>query len=192
LWRSEILTCFTLAFTPGGTKNSQDNLNFVPTDPNDCSNTFGSKDCTASTGWWLYNLEGTVVVSDDASKWTVKQTKNSIVYSGNTKDANGVLHSFSNTIPFTNAPDGPDAPGVLQQASGSTTIFWLDAPGRVSLGDDGNPIDSLTWVQNYTMNVCSTVLTPLCYTQSWYVKLVVNPGGLLSPTASIAALGSSN
>jgi hypothetical protein len=131
-------------------------------------------------------------VSDDASKWTVKQTKNSIVYSRNTKDANGVLHPFSNTLQFSNAPDGPDAPGRLQQASGSTTIFWIDAPGRNESGDDGNPIDSLTWVQNYTMNVCSTVLTSICSTQSWYVKLVVNPGGLLSPTASIAALGSSN
>ena len=181
----------TLTFTPGAVKNSQDHLSFLSNNSTNCSETLGPKDCNTGAEWWFYNLEGTVAVSDDASKWTVNQTKSSIVYSGNTKDANGVLHPFSNTLTFTNPLRRPRR-RIFAESSWSKTIFWIDAPGRRNLGDDGNPIDSLNWIQNYTMKVCSTVITSICSTQSWYVKLVVNSGGLLSPTASVAALGSPN
>lgn len=173
----------TLAFT--NPRNPQDMLKLVD-DGKNCSENLGPKACP-STGWYLYALEGSVIVNDDASKWTVKQTAGTLNYSGYSKDSNGALHSFSNSLP--GGPDGPDAPHFLQQNSGTKTIFWIDSPARRNIRDDGNNLDSITWVQNYSVKVCSLAVPSVCGGASWYVRLVVSPGGVLSPT-STAALGS--
>src|ERR1700681_4942339 len=56
-----------------GSKTSGDNLIFLKAQAV-CSETLGLKDCTPSTGYWTWNLEGEANVYDDASNWTVLVT----------------------------------------------------------------------------------------------------------------------
>lgn len=170
----------TLAFT--GSKNSQDGLSFM-LESGECSESLGPTTCAQ---WWYWNLEGSAVVTDDASKWTVQQTATTpISESGDTIDKSGNLHPFA--FQSGGGPDGPN-PEFLQTKSGTKTLFWIDAPGALYFGPDGNDIYDLNWDQDYSVKVCSTIVPSICGTASWYVKLRVTAGGILSPT-SLAGYG---
>ena len=124
-------------------------------------------------------------VSDDASKWTVQQSFTGRK-KGFWKDSSGVLHSFDVTL---NVPDDSPSSGFVQQPSGQKTIFWIDAPGHRYLLAAGEPIDSMTQVENFTSTVCSTTSSGTCVSRTWYFKLVVNPGSVLDTANSTAAYG---
>ncbi len=173
----------TIAFT--GLKSSGDNLSFG-NDSLDCSESLGLQNCP---GAWLWNIEGRGVVSDDASKWTVKQS-----YTGRAKgyykDSNGNLQSFDHTL--NHPDDGPD-PAFLQQPSGQTTAYWIDSPGAIKnfqVPPPPTPIDSMTEVENFTTKFCSKTVTNDCSPVEWYDKLVIDPGSQLDTSLSGAGYGS--
>jgi hypothetical protein len=165
-----------------GPKSSGDNL----TAPSyDCSQNLGLQSCI---GWWLYNIEAKGVVSDDASKWTVQQS-----YTGRAKgyykDSTGNLQSFDDSLNVPN--DGPDS-SFLQQPSGQNTIYFIDGPGYGHEYNNGDLIDSITQVQNFTDKYCSTTKSNDCYTITWFLKLVVDPGAKLDTAKTQAGLGSTS
>jgi len=53
----------------------------------------------------------------------------------------------------------------------------------------GQTNDSVTMVKNFTSHFCSTVVETACYTQQWYLKIVVAPGATLDVANSSAGLG---
>jgi hypothetical protein len=174
----------SLAFT--GLKNTTDNLKFSAGNSGICSEILGILFCP-NIGYLEWNLEVTAAVSDDASKWTIKQQFVSGTVSGNTIDATGTLHTFSQ--PQVATEDDPSSTFV-QNTSGTKNIFWLDSPGVTNTANSGQPIDSMTFIQNFSGQVCSTVLTTICSpTVTWYVKIIITPGGHLDTTNSTAALG---
>jgi hypothetical protein len=126
-------------------------------------------------------------VSDDASEWTVHQS-----YTGRSKgyykDSNGVLQSFDDSLNVSD--DGPSS-SFLQQPSGQEKIYWIDGPGY-RYTRSGYSIDSMTQVQNFTTQFCSTTTQNDCSSTNWYVKLVVKSGGVLDTTNSQANTGSAS
>ena len=94
------ISSVTLIFN--GTKNAQDQLSFIALGGS-CVEQLGPVACS---DFWQWNLEASVIVNDDASKWTVKQIILSSSTSGYTKDGNGTLHPFSGQE--TPGDDGPD------------------------------------------------------------------------------------
>jgi hypothetical protein len=158
----------------------------------DCSESLGRTDCTSSTGYWLWNLEGNAKVYDDASNWTVTVSLQ-YKYKGYYRDANNNLQPFS--CSESNPTDGPKA-GFLQQPSGQTSIFYLDGPGPYYGINPSNqcligssPIDSITDVFNFQVNFTDKTDSTLTRTVYYYVKIIVNPGGILDTTNSTAAYG---
>ncbi len=99
------------------------------------------------------------------------------------------MHPFDDPLNVSN--DNPNS-AFVQQTSGTTVIFWIDAPGHLYTYATNEPIDSLTQVQNFTSAICSTVNTALCFPVSWYLKLVVSPGAVLDTTNSQANFGSAS
>lgn len=173
----------TVHFT--GSKTTGDNLKFAGTPA--CSENLGLFNCTSS-GFWVWNVEIESDVTDDASKWTVKQSFTGRK-KGFWKDSTGVLHSFDQTLNVSN--DNPSS-SFVQQPTGKKVIFWIDAPGHGYNLATAQPIDSLTQVQNFTSTVCSTVTPSACYSQNWYLKLVIKPGKILDTANSKAAFGSAS
>jgi hypothetical protein len=174
----------SIAFT--GPKSAGDNLSFGAASPPDCTETLGPHSCPSI---WLWNIEGKGVVTDDASKWTVTQTK-TLAFKGYYKNSSGTLVSFTSNGPIGPAPD----PMVLQQPAGQTAIYFIDGPGGVNtdtVGGTAYPVDSLTLVQNFTTTFCSTS-TDDCTPINWYEKIVVDPGATLDLTQSIAATGTAS
>ena len=178
----------TMKFT--GNKSSGDNLSFLKSGT-DCSETLGANDCTSTTGYWVWNLEGTGVVNDDASQWTVAVTAN-WHYSGQYRDSNNNLHPFSCSV--GNTPDGPQ-PDYLQQPSGQKTIFFIDGPGPFHGTNPSNqcqfgssPVDSMTDVIDFQVTFTSKV-SSFVSTTKYFVKIVVAPGGKLDFTNTIAGMG---
>ena len=167
-----------------GSKSSGDNLTFSQAS-RECSENLGLQSCT---GFWLYNIEAKGLVSDDASGWTVQQS-----YTGRAKgyykDSTGTLHSFDDQLSSPN--DGPDS-SFLQQPSGQQTIYFIDGPGYGHEYSNGDLIDSLTQVQNFTDKYCSTTSTNDCFTITWFLKLVVDPGAQLDTSKTQAGLGSTS
>jgi hypothetical protein len=181
----------TITFSFNNSKNTQDALMFASASV--CSESLGPTNCS---DFWSLSFEGTVVVSDDASKWTVKQS----IVSGNSdfyaKDSSGTLHHA--TQPATPGSDGPTQPdgskGLLQNNPGSHNIFWLDSPGTPKTVTDNisgevDLIDSIIHTKNFTVSVCSTVYTSICATANWYIKVVVNPGRQFDRTNSTGGMG---
>jgi hypothetical protein len=170
-----------------GSKSSGENLSF-PSGTSCSQNLGGPLTCTSDTiPTWQWNVEVSAVVSDDASKWTVTQTIDSGRNKGNYTDSSAFDTSFSTACPPC---DGPQS-NVLQQPSGQTEIYYLDGPGPfiVVLGKN---VDSTTWAANFTSHFCSTTVSNTCYTQQWYVKIIVLPGALLDTTNSQAAVGTTS
>jgi hypothetical protein len=152
-----------------------------------CSQNLGLFNCTGP-GAWVWNVEIQANVSDDASKWTTRQSYTGRS-KGNWKDSSGVLHAFDDPL---NVPNDNPLSGFVQQTSGTTVIFWIDAPGHYYNYGTSGPIDSLTQVQNFTSTVCSTVNPNICSSKAWYLKLVVKPGAVLDATNSAAAFGTAS
>jgi len=152
-----------------------------------CSQNLGLFNCPGPATW-VWNVEIAANVSDDASKWTTKQSYTGRL-KGNWKDTQGTLHPFDDPLNVSN--DNPNS-AFVQQTSGTTVIFWIDAPGHLYTYATNEPIDSLTQVQNFTSAICSTVNTALCFPVSWYLKLVVSPGAVLDTTNSQANFGSAS
>jgi len=177
----------TLKFTGG--KSQGDNLKFLNSQ-NDCSESLGHIDCTSTSGYWLWNLESNAVVSDDASNWTVS-VANQYHYKGYYRDSKNNLQPFSCSA--SNPNDGPKS-GFLQQPAGQKSIFYLDGSGPFHGTNPSNqcqigtsPVDSITDVLNFQVTFSSKV-TPLIQT-TYYVKIVVSPGGKLDTTNSTANYG---
>jgi hypothetical protein len=138
-------------------------------------------------GTWVWNVEIQATVSDDASNWTTAQSYTGRA-KGNWKDSQGVLHAFDDSLSVPN--DNPGAQFV-QQPSGQKVIFWIDAPGY-GYERLGQPIDSVTQVENFTSTVCSKSNTSVCFSKTWFVKIVVNSGAVLDTTKSQAGFGSAS
>lgn len=176
----------SIAFT--GSKSPGDNLSFTAS-TTDCSNSLGLQNCPSpSPGSWEWNIEGKGVVTDDASKWTVQQSKVSGQIKGFYKTSTGYLVSFSSSIAA--GSDGP-ASAFLQQTAGQTSIYWIDGPGNLHTYS-GNLIDSMTEVQNFSTQFCSTTSAGDCKRITWFVKVVVKPGAQLDTTNSKAGYGSTS
>jgi hypothetical protein len=178
-----------------GNKSTGDNLHFTGNLGADftCSESLGLKNCLATSGYLLWNLEGKAVVNDDVSHWTVAQSLQ-YHFSGSYKDASNNLQPFSCT--GSNPSDGPD-PNFLQKPAGQNTIFWIDAPGPFYAGgvDPTNQcqtgsraFDSITDVLNFQVTYHNTV-TRYTITVKHFVKIVVAPGSQIDFTHSIAGYG---
>ena len=165
--------------------------------------TFGTASCSenlggplvcnnASVPGWFWNVEVSAVVNDDASKWAVTQTIESKRGKGY-YTYQGVLHAFDTGVTSVPCPpcDGPDAQ-YLQQTSGQKNIFYLDGPGPFMTYATYGPVDSETFAENFTAHFCSTLVANTCYTQQWYVKIVVDPGAFLDVGQSSAGLGTTS
>jgi hypothetical protein len=178
----------TIAFA--GSKSAGDNLSFGAASPPDCSESLGLQSCPSL---WPWNIEGKGVVTDDASKWTVTQTK-TVAFKGYCKNSSGTLVSFSSDGPIGPAPD-PLNSSVVQQPAGQTTIYFIDGPGGANtdtVGGIAYPVDSLTLVQNFTTTFCSTTAPNVCTPINWYSKIVVDPGAKLDTTQSKSDLGTAS
>jgi hypothetical protein len=108
------------------------------------------------------------------------------------KDNSGNLIFFADSTSAHS--DNPD-PGNVQAAAGQTKLFYLDTPGsfklrNISLSSTA-PIDSITVVENFQSSVCSKKKADDCSAVvSWYIKVVVSPGGVLDRANSAIGIGS--
>jgi hypothetical protein len=164
-----------------------DNLSFSNV-AQTCSGTLGLKDCSSKfPSTWVWNVEIEAIV-EDAAKYTVSQGVTGLT-KGFYKDTTGRLQSFSTP---TNSPAPQDNPpaGALQQVAGQKMIFWLDAPGRGTLFAQGEPIDSMTQVKNFSSSICVTASPTTCFNVAWYLKIVVKPGAVLDTANSAVGFGS--
>jgi hypothetical protein len=177
----------TITVRLSGAKSSTDHLRYGI---DSCSENLGGPLVCVNTSpsGWFWNAEVSAVVSDDASKWTVTQTKDSGRNKGFFKDSSGILHPFDTGVTSILCPpcDGPMST-FLQQTAGTKNIFYLDAPGPF-MTTVGGTVDSTTLVDNFTAHFCSTVVPTACFTKQWYVKIVIAPGRLVSGSSS-AGLG---
>ena len=114
-------------------------------------------------------------------------------YKGYYRDANNNLQPFSCSQSISN--DGPLA-SFLQQASGQTSIFYLDAPGPYYGTNPSNqclegssPVDSMTDVLNFQVKFTNKTDSSLTRTVYYYVEIIVNAGRVLDTTNSTAAYG---
>lgn len=167
-----------------GSKSSGDNLSFANNSA-ECTESLGPVACPAAMAWH-WNLEEKATVSNDASKWVVHRSVTSGRAKGYYKDSTGALQPFDDDLTLPN--DDPVS-GFVQQPSGQKTIYVIDGPGH-TYKRLGYAIDSLTQVQNFSSNVCSTIVTSDCVSITYYVKLVVTTGAVLSTANSMAGLGS--
>jgi hypothetical protein len=150
-----------------------------------CSQSLGVFSCSTD---WAYNVEVQAVVSDDASKWTISQTEESSRVKGTYTDATPGLHPINTTQSIACPPcDGPLA-GFFQQTAGQKNIFYIDAPTINKTLLPGQKIFSATRISNFTAHFCSTVVPTACYTQPYFIKIVIN-GTLLDTANSTAGLG---
>jgi Glucodextranase, domain B/IPT/TIG domain/Bacterial Ig-like domain (group 2)/Galactose oxidase, central domain len=172
----------TVNFT--GNKSQGDQLNFAPEDA--CSQDLGLWPCPLS---WAFYIEGVATVSDDASKWQIRQNA-VITRAGYTKDTQGVVSPFSDTF-NSNIIPGDDNPCVLndsrpgcegvvsvQRPSGQRTVYWLDHPGSLIQASSDAVWDSLTENGLFTSKACNRF--GVCATVKWYIKLQVDSGSILN------------
>jgi len=164
-----------------GNKSGDDYLS-ITGDPDECSNDLGLHNCPA--GWW-WGVEVKATVSDDASNW--------YEYQGFT--GREVLSYFDSSYNFHTVDQALDQPydgpafGFFQQPAGQKIIYYVDGPGASKV-KDGSTLYSITVVRNFVSTFCTvTPLNSPCRTHKWFVKLVVNPGGILDTRRSIAGLG---
>ena len=102
-----------------------------------------------------------------------------------TLPTSGQLQSFDDNL---NVPNDSPAASFVQRPSGQKTIFYIDAPGH-TYKRFGLSLDSMTQVQNFTTQFCSTTVQNACSTVTWHFKLVVSSGGQLNVASSSADLG---
>jgi uncharacterized protein (TIGR03437 family) len=176
----------TVNFT--GHKSQGDQLNF--SGAGTCSQDLGLWTCPLDS--WAFYIEGVATVSDDASKWRIRQNA-VITRVGNTKDAQGVLNPFRDSF-NSNVVPGDDDPCVLndsrpgcvvsvQQPSGQNTIYWLDHPGTLYHASANVVFDSLTENGLFTSKACNRF--GICTQVKWFIKLQVDPGSILNCAQSL-------
>jgi hypothetical protein len=182
-------------------KTSGDNLKFIKQTVQgvvECSESLGPINCSQQSPTpsdrWILNFEGNGRVYDDASKWTVAQSIDTVHFSGLYTNINNGLSPFNCTYPGNN-DDGPSS-DYLQQTPGQKSIFYIDGPGpttHVSFSNPCNvgfqPVDSMTWWANFKVKF-TNLPTNNSKTLYFYVKIVVNPGRQLDITKSIGKYGS--
>ena len=134
----------------------------------------------ACSDYFRYSFEGKAIVSDNAANWIVSQS----IVSARSKGSYKSGATFDVTYPAS--PDGP-GPGFVQTTTGNT-VFWIDSPATEAISGN-DPLSTLTSVNNFSVTVCSKVVSQLCYPYSWYTKLVVSAGGHLDPANSIEGQG---
>jgi hypothetical protein len=98
----------TVNFT--GSKFQGDQLSF--SGDGACGQNLGLRYCPNES--WTFYIEGVATVSDDASKWKIRQNA-VITRAGNTKDDQGVLHAVSDSFNSKSIP-GDDDPCVLNDS----------------------------------------------------------------------------
>ncbi len=174
-----------------GSKSKGDKLKFLDSRV-ECSESLGLADCTSTSGYWLWNLEGNAAVYDDAFNWamTVSLQAHS---KGFFKNANNNLQAFSCTPPPD--PNDKPLPIFLQQPAGQKSIFYLDGPGPfigVNPSDGCQKgttfIDSETIVFNLQVNFTNKV-TGFSRAVPYYVKTVIAPGHQADFANSTAGYG---
>jgi len=184
----------TITANFNGQKSPGDNLLF-PSNSQTCDQSLGLWNCPAKQTW-VWNVEVTATVSDDASKWKTRQSFTA-QGAGEWEDSEGGLHpgSFSKiSVPLDDPCQWPadsrsecNQINVVQQPSGQKAIFWLDSPGRRYYLDpptDSEPIDSITQVEHFTSMVCNR--SNVCTKVYWFFNLVVDPGSSLDIGLSAA------
>jgi len=171
-------TCPTFAPVPQSPGKVLDiTVHFVTKDAGDsiafpvgyCGQNLGVYGCTY--GWfWHVEIKGTV--PDDASKWTASQI------------ASGNLHSCETNGSCTDYPftHNPDATGSVLNTSGTSFVYWLDAPGIKNLDPY---LDSATYTANLQSRIKEGTSTACV---NWNVKVVLNPGLVLDTTNSTAGI----
>jgi hypothetical protein len=185
----------TITVNFNGSKSSGDQLNFAGDDV--CGNeTLGLWYCPKSS--WAFYVEGAASVSDDASKWKVKQDFLA-KRSGYTKNAAGTLTFFKDTFDSRKFPgiedpcvvndSRPSCAGIVsvQQPPGQKTIFWLDHPGSLYQASADAVWDSLNETEQFTSKVCNRF--GICAKVNWFINLVVDPGSNLDFAQSLDGLG---
>lgn len=181
----------TVRFTDS--KSPGDQLNFGGAGA--CGQGLGLRYCPNVS--WTFYVEGVATVSDDASKWRIRQ--NAVgTRAGNTKDTQGVLHAVSdrfnsNSIPGDDDPcivndSRPGCEGIVavQQPSNQNTIFWLDHPGSLYQASSDAVWDSLTQNMLFTSKACNRF--GICASVKWFVKLQVDPGSVMNCAQSLDGL----
>jgi hypothetical protein len=164
-----------------GNKSSGDALAFSAGGSGICSENLGYFQCASpSPAYFRYNYEGSANV-EKASNWTVSQS----IISGHTKG----IYNSGGTFDFssTGGADGPS--GTYTQTTDGSPVFWLDSPALQSIVG-GDPVFSMTSVDNFSIQVCSKVNTSVCGSNTYFVKLVVSSGALTS--GSIGGYGSTS
>jgi hypothetical protein len=157
-----------------GSKSSQDSLTFSKGGV--CSESLGPTQCS---DYFRYSYEGEVDVPQ-ASQWTVSQTLLGL----RTNDTYSDGTSSNTTEP--QQPDGPQQ-AFLQTMNGEP-VFWLDSPAtpttvKDTTGKSFTVVNSTT-AMNFSVKVCSTVITSVCATDNYFVKIVVLNGVLSGGTTA--------
>ena len=166
-----------------GNKSSGDSKTFAASGI--CSENLGYFQCSnISPGYYRYSIEGSANVKK-ASNWTVKQS----IVSGRSKGTYNSGSTFNSPTPADD--DGPQS-GFIQTVDG-LPLFWLDSPGSESsyymvTSGQYDPLFSLTKVDNFSAQVCSTITKSVCGNVTWFTKIVVASGQMTS--GSIAGYGS--
>ncbi|HEY6946906.1 MAG TPA: hypothetical protein VI431_17340 [Candidatus Acidoferrum sp.] len=157
-----------------------------------CGQNLGLRYCPNAS--WSFYIEGVATVSDDASKWKIRQDA-VITRAGNTKDTQGVLHAVndsfnSKVIPGSDDPcvlndTNPGCQGVVsvQQPAGQKTIYWLDHPGSLYQASADAVWDSL--LENGLFNSKACNRFGICANVKWFIKLEVDPGSVLNCAQSL-------
>ncbi len=183
----------TITVNFSGNKSQGDQLTF--SGAGTCGEALGLRYCPNES--WTFYIEGVATVSDDASKWKIRQNA-VITRAGNTKDAQGVLHAVSDSFNSNRIP-GDDDPCVLndsrpgcagivsvQQPSGQKTIYWLDHPGSLYQASADAVWDSITLNGLFTSKACNRF--GICATVKWFIKLQVDSGSILNCAQSLDGL----
>jgi hypothetical protein len=130
-----------------------------------CGNVLGAQGC--SSGWFWQN-EAVGTVSDDAGNWAT------------TRDINGetltIYHTdfTSTTTNFGYSHDNP-ATGLVQQATGTKNVFFIDAPGPYFSSNIADIDDQTT----FTSRICSTkTSTAYCVCVDYNYHLVGYSNGI--------------
>lgn len=151
------------------TKDSGDSLTF-PAGTYHCGQNLGLQSC--ANGWfWQSEIKGTV--SDDASKWTASQT------------VTGGSWSYCLTTGNCYNPGvtlGNDSILAVQNSSGTTNVYWLDAPGIRNTTQNLN-------TATYTLNLQSKITEgAVSACVNWHIKVVLTAGAVLDTTNSTSGI----
>jgi hypothetical protein len=111
---------------------------------------------------WPWNVEVVGTVSDDASKWTPRQTYRE-EYSGSYTDGTNVYALPNSNQPSPDnpaSPDFPDGPTIYQNTRGTHKAFYLDEPGPhqyFHVNGVLQQVYSINAIQDFRIMLCNQV-----------------------------------